>query len=217
MIHLMKKFYPKIPAGTKAGTEIKFNCVITGSIYNDIITLSIEEVFQKEGFPISFLENMKWKADGNNNKIEYVSKFVVNPSYSTSKNLEKNGKIYLNVALIKDITDEISIIDGTFILEKEKENSIKLISCDSIPKNTKKGEIKITCLVEEETKDGSFYLKLGEGKKIDNTEPLVSGNIIFSQDGPIQGKDDSSSTQINSSNNFKILKTFLTIFIFVLF
>ena len=44
----MKKFYPKIPAGTKAGTEIKFNCVITGSIHNDIITLSIEEVFRKE-------------------------------------------------------------------------------------------------------------------------------------------------------------------------
>ena len=160
---------------------------------------------------------MKWKADGNNNKIKYVSKLFFNPSYSTSKNLEKNDKLYLNVALIKDIIDEISIIDGTFILEKEKENSINLISCDNIPKNTKKGELKITCLVEEETKDGSFSLKLGEGKKIDNTEPLVSGNIIFSQDDPIQGKDDSSSTQTNSSNNFKILKTFLTIFIFVLF
>ena len=38
------------------------------------------------------MENIKWKADKNNDKIEFVPKFVVNLSFTTSKNLEKKIK-----------------------------------------------------------------------------------------------------------------------------
>ena len=69
-----------------------------------------------------------------------------------------------------------------FFLNEENENidaKINLISCTQIPKNTKKGSLKITCLVEEETKNGNFTLQLNEGKIIDDIEPFVSGYIIM--------------------------------------
>ena len=128
------------------------------------------------------------------------------------------------MALMEDITNEIYIIDGAFILNQKKENEklINLISCSKIQKNKKKGSLKITCLVEEEAKDGSFTLKLGKGKKIDNIEPLVSGDIIFSQDGPTHedlsiDDDSTSSNQTNSSNNSKILKIFSIIMLLLSF
>ena len=164
-----EKILPKIPAGTKAGTGIKFNCVLIEPVYNEVITLDINKNFLIEVISGEYIyfENMKWKADENNDKIEFIPKFVVYSSYSTSKNLEKNDKIYLDMALMEDIADKISIFDGTFILNQKKENekSINLISCSKIQKNKKKGSLKITCLVEEEAKDGSFSLKLGKGKK----------------------------------------------------
>ena len=181
---------PKIPAGTKAGTEIKFNCIIHNSIYNEIITLNIEEQFYKsmyvgENYQYNPMENIKWKADKNNDKIEFVPMFVVNPSFTTSKNLEKNDKIYLDITLMDDIISENEIMDGTFFLNKENgETKVNLISCTKIPKNTKKGNLKITCLVDEEAKNGNFTLKLKEGQKIGDIEPMVSGYIVFSQDGP---------------------------------
>ena len=150
---------PKIPAGTKAGTEIKFNCILIEPVYNDAIALLIHEEFLKDIVEDNFIyfENMKWKNDENNKKIEFVPKFVVNPSYSTSIYLEKNDKIYIDIALMEDITNEI-IADETFILNKEEENSISinLISCSKIQKNAKKGNIIITCSVEEEEKMENF-------------------------------------------------------------
>jgi hypothetical protein len=177
---------PKIPAGTKAGTEIKFNCIIYDSIYNEIITLTIAETFYKSEYHQNNpMENIKWKVDKNNDKIEFVPKFVVNLSFTTSKNLEKKDKIYLDITLMEDIINENEIMDGTFFLNKENgETKVNLISCTKIPKNTKKGNLKITCLVDEEVKNGNFTLKLNEGKKIGDIEPKVSGYIVFSQDGP---------------------------------
>ena len=69
-------------------------------------------------------------------------------------------------------------------MEKQKLIKVNLISCTKIPKNTKKGNLKITCLVDEEAKNGNFTLKLKEGQKIGDIEPMVSGYIVFSQDGP---------------------------------
>ena len=133
---------PKIPAGT----EIKFNCILIEPVFNEVITLDISEEFLKEVISDNFIyfENMKWKDDENNNKIEYVPKFVDSPSYSTSKNLEKKDIIYLDIILMEDIKNEISITDETFILNKEEENdiSINLISYSKIPKNAKKGNLK---------------------------------------------------------------------------
>ena len=213
-----EEILPKIPAGTKAGTEIKFNCILIEPVFNEEITLDISEEFLKEVISGNFIyfENMKWKDDENNNKIEYVPKFVVSPSYSTSKNLEKNDIIYLDITLMEDIINEISIADETFILNKEEENniSINLISCRKIPKNAKKGNIKITCSIEEEAKDGKFLLKLGQGKKIDSIAPKVSGYVTFSADGPTHDGDEGTSTQAEDSTNYyKVLKISLIILI----
>jgi hypothetical protein len=216
-----EEILPKIPAGTKAGTEIKFNCILIEPVYNDAIALLIHENFLIDVVEDNFIyfENMKWKNDENNKKIEFVPKFVVNPSYSTSKNLEKNDKIYLDITLMEDITNEISIADETFILNKEEENgiSINLISCSKIQKNAKKGNIKITCSVEKEAKDGKFMLKLGQGKKIDNIEPKVSGYVTFSADGPTRDgliTDEGMPTQAEDSTNYSnILKISLIILI----
>lgn len=161
---------------------------------------------------------MKWKDDENNNQIEYVPKFVVSPSYTTSKNLEKNDIIHLDIALMDDIKEEISISNETFILNKEELNgiSINLISCRKIPIK-KKGNIKITYLVEEEVKDGRFILRLGQGKKIDDIEPKVEGYVVFSADGPTHDDiiiDEDISTQGEGSTNYsKILQISLIIFI----
>lgn len=213
-----EEILPKIPAGTKAGTEIKFNCILIEPVYNDAIALLISENFLKEVVEGNFIyfENMKWKTDENNKKIEFVPKFVVNPSYSTSKNLEKNGIIYLDITLMEGITNEISIADGTFTLNKDEENgiSINLISCSKIQKNAKKGNIRITCSVEEEVKNGKFLLKLGQGKKIDNIEPKVSGYVTFSADGPTRDglTDEGMPTQAENSTNYsEILKISLII------
>ena len=190
-------------------------------VFNEVITLDISEEFLIEVISDNFIyfENMKWKDDENNNKIEYVPKFIVSPSYLTSKNLEKNDIIYLDITLMEDIINEISIADETFILNKEEENdiSINLISCSKIPKNAKKGNIKITCSVEEEAKDGKFLLKLGQGKKIDNVAPKVSGYVTFSADGPTHDwliTDEVTSIQAEDSTNYsKILKISLIILI----
>ena len=215
-----EEILPKIPAGTKAGTEIKFNCILIEPVYNNAIALLIHEEFLKDIVEGNFIyfENMKWKNDENNTKIEFVPKFVVNPSYSTSKNLEKNDKIYLDITLMEDITNEISIADETFILNKEEENgiSINLISCSKIQKNAKKGNIKITCSVEEEEKMENFC-KIRPRKKIDNIEPKVSGYVTFSADGPTRDgliTDEGMPTQAEDSTNYSnILKISLIILI----
>lgn len=191
---------PKIPKGTTAGTEIQFNCKFYFETENTVITLVLDNRFKVK----SGGDNLNWQVDENNKKIELVSKFIVVPSYSTSKNLEKNGTISLDITLMEDIANAISIEDKTFILTKENQNdtSINLISCSDIPANSQKGNVKITCLIEEEVKNGKFLLKLGEGKKIDNIEPKVSGSINFS----------STSTSTNNSLNYSnILKICLTI------
>ena len=210
---------PKIPAGTKAGTEIKFNCFLIEPVFNEVITLDISEKFLDPSTKeFKYFENMKWKDDENNNQIEYVPKFVVSSSYTTSKNLEKNDIIHLDIALMDDIKKEISISNETFILNKEELNgiSINLISCRKIPIK-KKGNIKITCLVEEEVKDGRFVLRLGQGKKIDGIEPKVEGYVVFSADGPTHDDiiiDEDISTQGEGSTNYsKILQISLIIFI----
>ena len=222
---------PKIPAGTKAGTEIKFNCVLIDPVYNEIITLVINEKFIKEIVPggqydtLIYYQNMKWIADENNNKIEFVPKFLINLSFNTSKNLEKNDKIFLDMILMEDIIAEIEIMNDTLYLNEENENvntKINLIACTKIPKDTKKGNLIITCFVEEEAKNGNFTLKLNQGKKIDDIEPLVSGYIIFSEEGPnnedlINQRNEGSTTKKRKANSQKLQSSLILIILLLLF
>ena len=185
---------PKIPAGTKAGTEIKFNCIIRNKIENENITIDID------------LSLKNWLEDENNKKIEFVPKYCVSPSSSTYKNLEKNDIIELDMTLMSSTLNEITIEDGTFILKKENDNnSINLFSCSKIPNNQQKGKLKITCKVEDEVKEGNFLLELAPGKKIDSIEPKVNGIIYFSDknknpENEVQS-DTSSNKDYNSSNS----------------
>ena len=181
---------PKIPSGTKAGTEIKFNCLVDFPIENVNITLELD----------NSLTN--WIEDENNKQIQFVPKYLVSPSSLTSKNLEKNDLIELNMTLMSSVNNEVAIENGTFILKNNDDKStIKLLSCSSIPKNQQKGTLKITCKVEEEVKEGSFSLELVEGKKIDNIEPKVDGTISFSAKYEIEENEKDN----NNSSNFNII------------
>ena len=51
---------PKVPAGTKGGNEIEFNCKLKEEVSNKIIVLITHEATQ-------------WKIDENNNQIKFVS------------------------------------------------------------------------------------------------------------------------------------------------
>ena len=143
-----------------------------------------------------------WIEDENNKQIQFVPKYLVSPSSLTSKNLEKNDLIELNMTLMSSVNNEVAIENGTFILKNNDDNStIKLLSCSSIPKNQQKGTLKITCKVEEEVKEGSFSLELVEGKKIDNIEPKVDGTISFSAKYEIEENEKDN----NNSSNFNII------------
>ena len=52
----------------------------------------MEKFYKSEYDQYNPMENIKWKADKNNDTIEFVPKFVVNLSFTTSKNLEKKIK-----------------------------------------------------------------------------------------------------------------------------
>ena len=60
------------------------------------------------------------ETDKNNDKIEFVPKFLINLSY---KNLEKNDKIFLDMILMKDIIAEIEIMNEILYLNEENENA----------------------------------------------------------------------------------------------
>ena len=74
-----KDSFPKIPAGTKKGTEIKFNCFTFAQIYNQILILMVNEQFYKSDHT-GYYENMKWIADENNDKIEFIPNLFLNHS-----------------------------------------------------------------------------------------------------------------------------------------
>ena len=122
---------------------------------------------------------------------------------------------------MEDIVDEISS-DETFCLNEINEaKKINLISCSKIPRNSKKGKIKIICFIDEEANDGNLSLILNEGKKINDIEPLVSGYIIFSQDGPTHedlDKDEETSVPKKRSNiHYQKLNTILLFLVYLLF
>ena len=184
----------KIEAGTKAGSEIKFNCIINFvPIINVNITLNLGKT--------------NWSCDENNKVIQFVPKFNVNPASSTSNNLEKDEEVKLNMNIMSDVSKEINIEDGTFILKKEDgSSSINLNSCTKIPKDQKKGNLIITCKVGEEVKEDKFTLELGAGKTIDGIEPKVSGTISFSIKNKIEEKEEKDAKTSESSSNSKKLQ-----------
>lgn len=186
----------KIEAGTKAGSEIKFNCIIVFTpIINVNITLKLD----------NSLTN--WSCDEKNKVIQFVPKFNVNPVSSTSNNLEKDEELKLNMNIMSDVSKEISIEDGTFILIKEdNSSSINLNSCSKIPKEQKKGNLIITCKVGKEVKEEKFNLELGAGKTIDGIEPKVSGTISFSSKNKIEEIEEKDAKTSESSSNSKKLQ-----------
>ena len=155
-----------------------------------------------------------WIEDENNKQIQFVPKYCVGPSSLTSKNLEKNDLIELNMTLMSIVKNEVAIENRTFILINDDDNStIKLLSCSSIPENQQKGMLKITCKVEDEVKEGSFSLELAEGKKIDNIEPKVDGTISFSE----KYENEENEKDNNNSSNFNIISLlFLNLLILLL-
>ena len=179
----------KIPSGTKAGTKIKFNCIIVCETKDTNVELEVSK------YP--------WIEDENNKLIQLVPEFCVSPISTTSKNLVKNEIIELNLRIMKKVENEVSIEDGTFILKNDGDKStIKLVSCSKIPKDQEIGTIKITCKVENEVKEGNYTLELIEGKEIGNIKPMVTGLISFSKE--VEEKREETSNGCNKFNLFSI-------------
>lgn len=156
----------KIPSGTKAGTNINFNCIIAFETKDTNVTLEVSQT--------------NWSEDENNKFIQLVPKYCISPVSESSKNLEKDETIELYLKIMEKVENEVSINDKTFALKKEGDNnSINLNSCSKIPKDQEKGTITISCKVENEVKEGIYTLELVEGKTIDNIKPMVSGFITF--------------------------------------
>jgi hypothetical protein len=119
----------KIPSGTKAGTKIKFNCIIAFETKDTNVELQVS----KYG-------DTQWKADENNKLIQLVPEYCVSPISATSKNLDKNEIIELNLRIMSKVENEVPIEDGTFILKNNGDNStINLTSCSKIPKDQEIG------------------------------------------------------------------------------
>ena len=193
----------KIPAGTSAGTEIEFNCIVNYQpLENTFITFILD----------SFMTD--WSIDPLKQTIVFVPKYSANPAVSNSKNLNQNDNFNINIIIMSPVTTEVSIEDGTFILENG-DTTINLIQCDKIPINTQKGTITISCKVSGEVKDNKYTLALGEDKKIDGITPLVSGETTFSEEdkkssssnskdeksSSSKGKDEKSSSSNDTSNS----------------
>ena len=193
----------KIPAGTSAGTEIEFNCIVNYQpLENTFITFILGSSMTD------------WSIDPLKQTIVFVPKYSANPAVSNSKNLNQNDNFNINIIIMSPVTTEVSIEDGTFILENG-DTTINLIQCDKIPINTQKGTITISCKVSGEVKDNKYTLALGEDKKIDGITPLVSGETTFSEEdkkssssnskdeksSSSKGKDEKSSSSNDTSNS----------------
>ena len=179
----------KIPSGTKAGTKIKFNCIIAFETKDTNVELEVSKY-----------EDTQWKADENNKLIQLVPIYCVNPISTTSKNLDKNEIIELNLRIMSKVENEVPIEDGTFILKNNGDNStINLTSCSKIPKEQEIGTINITCKVENEVKEGNYTLELVEGKEIGNIKPMVTGFIYFSK--VAEGNEEEDLNTQDSAKN----------------
>ena len=82
--------------------------------------------------------------------------------------LDKNEKFPIQVYSTQEVSDDISIEDGTFYLNCTDSSIIQLNNCEKITKNSGKIYQNITCEVNEEIKkDKTCKLMITEGKKID--------------------------------------------------
>lgn len=176
----------KIPAGTSAGTEIEFNCLVGDPLENTFITFILD------------LSMTDWSIDPLKQTIVFVPKYSANPAVSNSKNLNQNDNFNINIIIMSPVTTEVSIEDGTFIMENG-DTTINLIQCDKIPINTQKGTITISCKVSGEVKDNKYTLALGEDKKIDGITPLVSGETTFSEEDKKSSSSNSKDEKSSSS------------------
>ena len=106
----------KILAGTSAGTEIEFNCISIKDEENTIVTFICD--------PLSIPDGLSF--DPQKNTIQFIPKYSAKPKVSNSKNLAQNDKFNIDVTVMSQVTTDVSIEDGTFIL-KNGDTSINLI------------------------------------------------------------------------------------------
>ena len=183
----------KIPAGTSAGTEMEFNCLVTEEpLENTMITFILDSSMTE------------WSIDPIKQTIVFVPKYSANPAVLNSKNLAQNDNFNINLTIMSPVTTEVNIEDGTFTL-KNGDTTINLIQCDKIPNNTPKGTITISCKVSGEVKENKYTLTLGVDKQIDGITPQVSGEITFSDEdeksSSSKDKDEKSSSSNDTSNS----------------
>lgn len=193
-----------IQANTPAGTEISFNCKVSlfdpNTIKNKKITIILDDSMTN------------WSIDPQKNTIQFLTKYSAKPESSNSKNLAQDGIFKIIITLMSSASADISIEDGTFIL-KNGDTSVNLKECGNIPKDTPKGTFTISCKVEGEVKENKYTLTLGDGKKIDGIEPLVSGETSFTN--KVEQTKPSSST--NNCKNLCFVWELMIISLVLLF
>ena len=116
--------------------------------------------------------------------------------------LDKNEKFPIQVYSTQEVSDDISIEDGTFYLNCTDSSIIQLNNCEKITKNSGKEYQNITCEVNEEIKkDKTCKLIITEGKKIDGVVPWVQEKYFGFKKLEDDTTSDNSNNSVNSDNS----------------
>lgn len=179
-----------IKAGTEAGTKFDLDCEFPTGFSNKEIT---------------FLQGEKSSLFYVDITILFVNKFAFIINEEEYNYIDKNGKFPFQVYSTQEVSDDISIEDGTFYLSCLDNSNIQLSNCEKIKKNSGKNYQNITCEVNEEIKeDKTCILLINEGKKIDGVEPFVEDIYFYfkklDDDTPSDDSDNSSVSNNTASN-----------------
>ena len=148
-----------IPAGTAAGTKLEMNCKFPTSFSN------IEISFLQGELPSDYVADIT---------ILFVNKFAFTFTEEEYNYLEKNEKLPIQVFSTQEVTDDITIDDGTFYLKCPDYSNIQLNNCGKIAKISAKKSQEISCEVNEEIKKNiACQLNIAEGKKVGGVVPWV--------------------------------------------
>ena len=148
-----------IKAGTEAGKVFDLECKFPTSFSN---------------IKVSFLQGEKLPPYEVDVEILFVNKFAFILTEEDYNYLDKNGKFPIQVYSTQEVSNDISIEDGTFYLNCTVAMIIQLNNCEKIIKNPGKEYQNITCEVNEEIKkDDTCKLMFNEVKKIDGVIPWV--------------------------------------------
>ena len=180
-----------IPSGTAAGKKLEVNCKFPTSFTNTEVS------FLQGELPKGFTEDIT---------ILFVNKFAFNLTNDTYNFLEKNGKFPIQVYSTQEVSDDISIDNGTFYLKcTYLKSNIQLNNCDKITKISAKNFQNITCEVNEEIKTDDYcQLNIADGKKVDGVVPWVQtvyfGFENLEENSSSYSSDNSSESSDNSES-----------------